>query len=1486
MTRDRGPSFTPGQSFHVEDPILRDQLLLNGPYPSPDASSGSYLDGEAVSEAILDKAPMLIYVIDLGGRTVHVNKHMIETVGLTAADAPSGEAILEALYPDVSYRQVVRVIHDGWQSNRHVRNQVTLVATRSQGTRNVSWSTSRLKAGGATIGYIAMGLDITEHKRVDRWARLQNGVLDTVRDGIVICDTQGQIMALTGAAPAMLGYKSVTLEGRTINVLFSDEGKAIFLAPSEAALESRGTYSGEAELIHQKGHTVNVEINAMVLKNEHGQVIARVYHVREPETDEFVDQMEGLGAITQSFERKVSLLTEEVERRNKEIEKRNQEIEKRYSEIAEKNAEIAKRDEEIAALRSTAENADGEIQRRDMELEAQAKALQLHSQALAERDEAIAERDALIKQGHEEIAAHEENIERLEAEVQALEEDKKALEEAIAERDEAIRERDEIITSLQDEQDKLEQKFRGDSSGLQQEIDRLRAELASRDEELSSVQGDAEGLAKGLREAREETNRRLAEMEQRHEEEIEELKKQLEEAAGEEARKAQEELAARAAELERSLADAEELAEQLKRDGVQEAEAARDAALAERDEKIAAVRKEMEERVQRLTSSLVARVGELEAELEDLQDEQEEEIEKLKAAWEEEKAALEEKVAEAESRAVDAAEQSAESADTEALEREARAAEELRSKLEQAEAERLDAIAKISEEKEGEVAELKVEIKRLEKKIARRKAEIEDMVRTEFEDDIKAKQDLIRSLREQIGRTVKANEDHARQAGSLAADLTRISSTAIVVCGNDGRVLNWSEGAEVLDGRTQEQAVGKLLHGDVMQLKGYDWRQIVARMAMGKRITAPVAVARRDGIEVPALLEAVGIKDAKGLPAGFIEVLREMTAVSKMEEQLFRERAMALIGELTSSVHGQVEGTAASLMHDGRQLGDWAESLLSMMALYREGGKAHIIEDMLRDVDLEQMDDQLPDLAMGIRKAHQTLRNVGRDLRRYVDALATGDDDRFPVTQAIETAIHLALGEEPDVVLEREYGDVPPLLGRGSLFFPILVQLLLASREAQPDEGAPREIDIRTRRVEDNVEIVISHPGALVDVADVDLMHQRYRAATNPGPGKGGLAFAAALAHQGKGRLEIELDGEERSTYRLLFPVDPAKVEDEDEDTIERYWKAREAQLKEAAERMEALQQAKQEAEAEGRKAVAEVSRQVHMEAARKAEEEANRRLEAVLSQRIDDDGGEDLAVDEEEAPAAEPADTVGEQTDDGGEATVEEDLSGGSSAPDAGEQVGESAPTPSGMPAAFPSVEDEPPPAIESVQEEVVYEEPVQVEAEIETEPEPEPQPEPEPEPEPQPEPEPESQPEPEPEPESQPEPEPESGGSSEVSVPWFSTEAGNDEPGEGGPDPSAEEAVTPEQVPDTATFFAVSSETPDESEPPDAIGEQGDGRTSDGETTDDGSSADQQQVAEDYEAALAAAEDEMFPADEPASEPEKPAKKSKKKKKKKKKK
>lgn len=1139
MDDNSGKWNTDDGMLYIEDADLRSKLRMAGPQRPPDNIAAASLDPEAVSDAVMEKSPLLIYMMHLDGATALMNRKMRDVTGLDSVACPTGESLLEALYPDSGYRKIVRVIHDGWQENRHVRDQITLVATKKRGVRNISWSTSRLKAGRSTLGYMAMGVDVTEHKRVDQWARLQSGVLESLHDGVVICDHQGQVMSITGAANRMLGRTTETTEGKQVDELFTDESRVTFLLQLDKHLARRGTVTEETEMLHADGREVAADVTAMMLKNEHGQPIAKLFLFREPEEDSFVGQMQDLGAITTSFERKVAQLTEEVERRNKEIEKRNKEIEKRYREIAERDAAIKGRDEEIARIQESTKGAQDEIQRRDLELDAQARALELHAQALAERDQAIIERDQIIQRGHDEVGGLRKELETAKSGGSEQAAQAAQLQDRIAQLDASLRDMTE------------------DRDRLAADAERINDELTTKTTELQQVTGDAEGLAKGLREARAEANKRLATLESSHEEALASLRGQLGSEAGEERNAIEEAFESQRNEMESLLDKASTEVDEARETAKKEAKEAITKARKERDTEVARVRKEMESRVQKLTSNLVARVGELEAEIEEVEGDAGEEVEKFKVQWEEERAKLKadlEKVEEERMKALKELRDQAEQEKVDVTSEEVEEVEELKQKLEDAENARVDAIAEVVTEKEQAAGALRAQIKQLEKRIDRREEDIELRLRAEIEDELTKARNEAFALKDQLRRAVQAGEDHARSAGALAADLGRISETAIIVCGTDGRVLTWSEGAQFLDGRGKEEAVGKLLHGDVMQVDGFDWRQIVAKMAMGKRITVPVSVTRTDGLNVPAMLEAVGIKDDMGRPAGFIEILRELSAVAKMEQQLYQDRAMAVIGELTASIQAPLVGSGGELVKQGRRLTEWGEELLRMMMLYREGGKAAEIEELLRETDLQQIADDLPGLAVSMREHHQRLWNTGRDLERYINGLEMADEDRYSVTQAVETAVHLVLGPQPDIMVEREYADVPPLLGRGRLFFPLLIQLLRAAQEGQPAQQRGREINVRTGRDEDFVVIEVSHPGALFTVAEADELQHNYRVAKNPGTGPGGLPFAIYLAKQAGGSLEIDLGELGRTTYRVMVPIDPNRVvEDSDEDSLEKF---------------------------------------------------------------------------------------------------------------------------------------------------------------------------------------------------------------------------------------------------------------------------------------------------------------------------------------------
>lgn len=956
--------------------MLRDKSL----HLSAAGGAGGYpADPVAVTRAVLEKSPLLVYCLDLQGRTAVVNRRMRDLTGWDLPDLPDGERLLEALYPNDAYRSVVRALHDNWKENKQVRDQVTTIADRQGAYRKVAWSSARLKdVGGRTIGHIAMGVDVTEEKHLEQWARLQTAVMEHLTEGIAVVNVDGQVIAWTGGAAHLLGLGADGRVGHRSASLFARDEQELVDRRILAALETEGRFDGEVEMASAGGATVPMRLRAFPLRNEHGQPLARLYAFSAPDrAPELEARLAALGGERADLERAVEELRAEVRVRQEAVldaETRFHALEAELEEVLARHA--AELDEVRGRLANEVEAARIEG---DRALGAALEEAEAHVAAV--RDHHSAEIRALAEAHDAEMhllqAAHAAAREaEAEARVRGEREASDAAREALrAENDRAISALEaghqrEVAALHEEREREIEARDRALRAESQRREDEIRAELQGR---IHALEQEISALRTGS-----------AERERRADEEIR-------------------------AERERAIA-----------------------AAAEAD--------------RRFDATLAAREAELEARHRD--------------------------------------QGSALVAEAEALR------EVLRSSQEEATA-------------------------RLAARLDSRETELR-----------------------QVGELARAEAARARAAlDDLLVHLEGTSLLGLVVAGPDGRIAAWSAGAEAATGFSRELAIGRRLHDEVLRIAGLDWESL-RRAVEGGRVSRAVALTALDGTLRPAVIEASLLPGPDG--PRVLEVVRDAAQSEALEGALFEERAMGVIGRLASLFRGRLDHLADALAADGDHLDLHARALRSLVEAWRGGAPAAEVEDRVRRMDIDAALSDVPRLLDDSAARRRDLRNLGRDLRRYVAALESGGDGdraRFPVNEAVESALHLATGDDlPQFVLERHYADPPALRGRGHLLFPLLVQVFGSAARHLLSRAGERRLAIRTGARGGAATLEISHSGRVADPSALEGLDSPARPAVSPGVGPAGLAYAAALARLAGGSLAVSV-GEDATTYRIELPA-------------------------------------------------------------------------------------------------------------------------------------------------------------------------------------------------------------------------------------------------------------------------------------------------------------------------------------------------------------
>ena len=230
-------------------------------------------------ESIIDNANVWLDVLDEKANVVVWNKAAEAISGYSREEVVGRGKIWERLYPDEQYRKEVtakvRAIMDRAEI---VEDFETRIRRKDGETRVISWhSRNLLDENGRPIGSVALGRDVTEHKRTEEALRASEAkyraLFENITEGIYRSTPQGRLLSANPALLRMLGYDSEA------ELLATDIARDLYANPEDRiAWTRRLRREGElrdAELVLKRkdGRELTVLDNVHVVRDGHGAVL-------------------------------------------------------------------------------------------------------------------------------------------------------------------------------------------------------------------------------------------------------------------------------------------------------------------------------------------------------------------------------------------------------------------------------------------------------------------------------------------------------------------------------------------------------------------------------------------------------------------------------------------------------------------------------------------------------------------------------------------------------------------------------------------------------------------------------------------------------------------------------------------------------------------------------------------------------------------------------------------------------------------------------------------------------------------------------------------------------------------------------------------------------------------------------------------------------------------------------------------------------------
>lgn len=361
---------------------------------------------------------------------------------------------------------------------------------------------------------------------------------------------------------------------------------------------------------------------------------------------------------------------------------------------------------------------------------------------------------------------------------------------------------------------------------------------------------------------------------------------------------------------------------------------------------------------------------------------------------------------------------------------------------------------------------------------------------------------------------VAALEAELAQLRAYYEDLLSSLQDGVVILDGGGRVQFMNQAAEELTGQAASAAAGRSV-GEAFPPPAPLASLAAKTAAAGRSHTDYDGVlVRADGIRVSLSAVASLVCDAAGEARGVVLVLRDLSRVRELQEQIRRSERLAALGVLAAGVAHEVRNPLVGV----RAAAQLLETEPTFPAPLRE----------YTGVIIRQVD---------------RLNRIVGDLLALAEQrpLAPQPCNIHPL---LEEALRLGAAAHPDgrSQIVRQYDpEVPPVAGDPDRLFQVFLNLVRNGLEAMPAGG---ELTVRTRferaapqcggRSAGLVEIADRGPG--IPPADQARLFTPFFTTKDGGTGLG-LAIALRIVEEHRGALEVASRPGEGATFRVFLPI-------------------------------------------------------------------------------------------------------------------------------------------------------------------------------------------------------------------------------------------------------------------------------------------------------------------------------------------------------------
>ena len=366
-----------------------------------------------------------------------------------------------------------------------------------------------------------------------------------------------------------------------------------------------------------------------------------------------------------------------------------------------------------------------------------------------------------------------------------------------------------------------------------------------------------------------------------------------------------------------------------------------------------------------------------------------------------------------------------------------------------------------------------------------------------------------------------ALEKELRETKDYLENIVQSSVDAIVTTDPKGRITFINRAMEEMVGLSRDKIIS--LPISQLYINGLaEARKIMSILREKGSLKNYEMSMTRNGQAVPILTSASLLRDETGKTIGTLGVFKDLTEKKKLEEELKKTQAhlvqagkMRALGELVAGVAHELNNPLMA-----------ADTFL------------HVIREHLPEADENR---QRVDL---IQRCNERIAKIINHLRDF-SRQSRFDFRQIEVNEPVENAL-LITGQEllnHNIRIVKNFQrDIPKIWGDTNQLEQVFLNLISNAKDAMERVNRKRELIIRTGMIRHNgwkdVEISITDTGTGIPEENVDKIFDPFFSTKEVGKGTGlGLSICYGIIEAHGGRIEVESQVNEGTTFRVILPV-------------------------------------------------------------------------------------------------------------------------------------------------------------------------------------------------------------------------------------------------------------------------------------------------------------------------------------------------------------